>query len=137
MTDVEQQNGRHSGSAGAKPVDHVGSRMGMWIFLVTEILLFGGLFVIYAVYRAEHTAAFHEAAAGLNLVLGTANTVILLTSSLTVVLAIRALRSGRPRASTLLILVTVLCAVLFLVNKYFGSSRRSVGGIGPICHRNS
>jgi len=63
--------------------DDLASKTGMWLFLFTEMLLFGGLFVVYTVYRFRNQVAFHLAAGELSVVIGTLNTVILLTSSAT------------------------------------------------------
>ena len=76
--------------------DYLGAKLGMWLFLFTEILLFGGMFLVYSVYRQMHTAEFHEAAGEMSLILGALNTVILLTSSLTMVLSISALKRNDP-----------------------------------------
>ena len=64
------------------------AKLGMWLFLITEVLLFSGMFVAYAVYRQWHPEAFVEASATLNTMLGTINTIVLLTSSLTVAFTI-------------------------------------------------
>lgn len=90
----------------------------MWLFLFSEALLFGGLFLLYAVYRAAHAAAFHTAAAELDAVLGAANTVLLLTSSLTMALAVAALERGRRGSAASLLAVTALCGLLFLGVKW-------------------
>jgi cytochrome c oxidase subunit 3 len=97
--------------------DDVASRIGMWIFLLTELFLFGGIFIVYAAYRSLHREAFHHAGAELDAVLGVANTVVLLTSSLTVALGIHALRRGRDREAPCWIALTVLLAFAFLVVK--------------------
>jgi cytochrome c oxidase subunit III len=111
--------------------DYTGSKLGMWFFLFTEILLFGGLFLVYSVYRYMNAAEFHAAAAGLSTVLGTANTVILLTSSLTMALAISAVQRGNTRASIGLQAATMLLGILFLVNKYFEWSGHIREGLYP------
>jgi cytochrome c oxidase subunit 3 len=111
--------------------DDVGSRMGMWLFLFTELILFGGLFIIYAVYRFSHFAEFQLAAKELDTMVGTVNTLILLTSSLTVALAIVALRENRKGFSMALVGVTILLAVAFLVNKYFEWTHKFEIGIYP------
>lgn len=99
--------------------DPVGAKTGMWLFLFTEVLLFGGLFVIYAVYRQMHTADFHEAAYELNKYMGVANTFVLLTSSLTMVLAVGALQRGQAGRSLRWLAATFGLAAVFLVVKYF------------------
>jgi len=99
--------------------DDEGSRMGMWLFLFTEVILFGGLFAVYAVYRFMNPEAFHIASNQLNLTLGAVNTVVLLTSSLTVALSISAIQLNRPKQSLIFIGLTVVFALTFMVNKYF------------------
>ena len=66
--------------------------MGMWLFLFTELILFGGMFILYSVYRYKYPDAFHLAAKELNTIVGTFNTAILLTSSLTMALSITAIQ---------------------------------------------
>jgi len=111
--------------------DYTGSKLGMWLFLFTEILLFGGLFLVYSVYRSMYAPDFHEAASGLSTVLGTVNTVILLTSSLTMALAITALRRGKTRQSIQLQSATIALGLIFLVNKYFEWSGHIHEGLYP------
>jgi cytochrome c oxidase subunit 3 len=89
----------------------------MWLFLLTELLLFGGLFIAYAAYRTLHRAEFHRAGAELNAALGVGNTLILLTSSLTVALGVHALREGRARATPRWYGATILLALGFLTVK--------------------
>lgn len=112
-------------------IDYIGAKMGMWVFLFTEMLLFGGLFLLYSVYRSKYTADFHKAAADLNIFFGTANTVILLTSSLTMALSISAMKKGAGKASSLCQIITVLLGVLFLINKYIEWSAHIHHGIYP------
>ncbi len=99
--------------------DDIASRMGMWLFLFTELLLFGGLFFIYSVYRYMHQEAFHVAAKEMNVVVGTFNTAILLTSSLTIALAITAIQKNNKKLSIFFQGVTIVFAIWFLINKYF------------------
>lgn len=99
--------------------DDIGSRLGMWIFIFTELLLFGGLFLVYAVYRSMHPQGFHEGAMELSAFIGAVNTVVLLVSSMTVAMAITALQKGNKKLSMQLILLTVFLALVFMVNKYF------------------
>lgn len=114
-----------------KPVDYVGAKMGMWIFLFTELLLFGGLFLIYSVYRSKYTMNFHASAAELDIVLGTLNTVILLTSSMTMALSISAIKRGNIGLSSLCQIITVALGLIFLVNKYIEWSAHIHRGIYP------
>ena len=99
--------------------DDEGSKTGMWLFLFTELLLFGGLFLIYGVYRSMHEADFHHAAAELNVAMGVTNTIVLLTSSLTMVLSVSALQRGQIQRSLTWLWITLGCAATFLVIKYF------------------
>jgi len=111
--------------------DDAGSRMGMWLFLFTELILFGGLFLVYAVYRFQYSDAFHLAARELDTFVGTVNTLILLTSSLTVALSIVALRQGKRALAVVFVAVTVLLAGSFLLNKYFEWGHKIALGIYP------
>ena len=88
---------------------------GTWAFLLSEIMLFGGLFAVYAVQRASHTAAFAAGSDALDVRLGAANTVVLLTSSLTMALAVSAARE--PRRAARWIAATIALAVVFLAVK--------------------
>lgn len=105
--------------------------MGMWFFLFTEILFFGGMFLLYAAYRFKYADAFHAAATEESLLLGTVNTAILLTSSLAMALAIWAIRAGRTILSILLQAATVLMGIAFLVIKYIEWSAKIITGIYP------
>jgi cytochrome c oxidase subunit 3 len=89
-------------------------RLGMWLFLATEILLFAGLFTGYAVYRYQFPLAFAECSRHLELALGTLNTVVLITSSFTVALSIHYARTDRPRAAALCLALTIAFAFAFL-----------------------
>jgi cytochrome c oxidase subunit 3 len=88
---------------------HATARLGMWVFLGSESLLFAGLLALYACYRFVYPAEFHAASAHANLVIGTVNTYLLLTSSLTMALAVHAARAGRRRR-----IVALLCATIAL-----------------------
>lgn len=111
--------------------DDVGSRMGMWLFLFTELLLFGGMFLLYSVYRFEYADQFHIAAKELNTVLGAFNTAILLTSSLTIALSIIAIQRDQRTLSLVLQIITIVLALFFLVNKYFEWTAKFHHGIYP------
>ena len=111
--------------------DDVGARMGMWLFLFTELILFGGMFLIYSVYRFSYPDEFHLAAKELNVVIGAFNTVILLTSSLTMALSIIAIQRDKRTLSVFMQWITILLALFFLVNKYFEWSAKFHHGIYP------
>jgi cytochrome c oxidase subunit 3 len=117
---------------GASPHrDDAGSRMGMWLFLLTELLLFGGLFIAYAAYRSLHRADFHHAGAELSALLGVANTVVLLTSSLTVALGVHALREGRAPLVPLWNCATIVLALVFLGVKAIEWTTKYQHGLFP------
>jgi len=99
--------------------DDLASKTGMWFFLFTEMLLFGGLFIVYSVYRFRNAEAFHLAAHELSIFIGTVNTIILLISSSTIAMSITALQKKNKRLSLILIGITVFLGLMFLVNKYF------------------
>ena len=100
------------------------AKMGMWLFLLTEILLFGGLFVAYAIYRSWNVEMFINAHRYLDVILGTVNTVVLIMSSLTMALAIRSIQLDDRKKAVRLLLVTLLLAAVFLVIKYFEYSHK-------------
>lgn len=111
-----------------------GSKLGMWLFLMTEILLFGGMFLLYAAYRAKYSGEFHGAAASLNTFVGAANTLILLTSSLTMALSIAAIRRERKVRSLALQISTIVLAFVFLANKVLEWGEKIRHGIYPGSH---
>ncbi|MHB8875367.1 MAG: cytochrome c oxidase subunit 3, partial [Myxococcaceae bacterium] len=102
----------------AEHKDYQGAKIGMWLFLFTELVLFGGMFIAYSAYRGMHPDAFHKAAGELNVTLGVTNTVVLLTSSLTMALSISAIQRGRKRHSQLFLGTTLTLGLVFLVIKY-------------------
>lgn len=107
------------------------AKLGMWIFLVTEILFFGGLFVAYIVYRAWNPELFIKASVQLDTLMGAANTAVLIFSSLTMALSIREAQLNRINRSIMYLGITILCAVFFMVVKYFEYSHKFEIGIFP------
>jgi len=112
-------------------VDRQGITLGMWLFLYTEIMLFGGVFILYTAYRHEYGLEFMRAAQELSLGFGTGNTVILLISSFTVAAAITAVRQSAKGAALRLLGASVLLGALFLLNKYFEWHHKIELGIYP------
>ena len=88
--------------------------LGMWVFLVTEVLFFGGLFLVYLVYRSWYPDAFAAASHELDVTLGTINTVVLITSSLTMALAVHASQEGHRRLLMIFLVLTMILGVTFL-----------------------
>ncbi len=93
--------------------------LGMWVFLVTEVMFFGGMFTVYTVYRIRNQAAFMDASHHLNAVLGAINTIVLLTSSLTMAMAVHAAKIDRRKPLMLFLGLTIALGGVFLVVKGF------------------
>ncbi len=111
--------------------DPEASKIGMWLFIFTELLLFGGLFIIYSVYRYLNPDAFHLAAEELDTFIGAVNTVILLVSSMTIAMSTTAIQKQNYRLTQWLLAITVILAFVFLVNKYFEWGAKFSHGIYP------
>lgn len=111
--------------------DPEASKVGMWLFIFTEFLLFGGLFLIYATYRFLNPDAFHLAAEELNTTIGAVNTIILLVSSMTIAMSTTALQKNQKKATLWLLAATLVLGLIFLVNKYFEWGTKFEHGIYP------
>ena len=107
------------------------TEVGIWAFLATEVLFFGALLVCYAVYRYQYPAAFLAAAREANVVFGTVNAALLLTSSMTLALAVRMGRAGQARLSGHALLATVALGLGFLVVKAFEYTGDIQDGLFP------
>ncbi len=107
------------------------AKMGMWLFLVTEILLFSGMFVAYAVYRMSYPEVFQAAALVLDTWMGFGNTLVLLGSSVTVALGINAIQRGERRKMAWYLVATIALAGFFLLVKYFEYTAKFDHGIFP------
>jgi cytochrome c oxidase subunit 3 len=103
----------------------------MWLFILSELLLFGGLFILYSAYRYKNPVDFHHASRELDVILGTLNTIILLTSSLSMATSIVAIQRGQRKLSTALLIATVVLGLFFLVNKGFEWGAKIEHGIYP------
>jgi cytochrome c oxidase subunit 3 len=93
--------------------------LGMWLFLVTEIMFFGGMFCAYLIYRLQHFNAFAAGSQQLSIAMGATNTAVLIISSVTVVLAVKAAEAGRRKVLVGYLVVTVLLGMTFLAIKGF------------------
>ncbi len=111
--------------------DDTGARFGMWLFLYTEVILFSGLFILYAISLSKFPEQFSAASHKLNIYFGTVNTLVLLTSSLTFALAVSAIQMGRKKQCLRFCWATIGLAVVFLINKYFEWSAEIAHGIYP------
>jgi cytochrome c oxidase subunit 3 len=107
------------------------SKMGMWIFLVTEILFFGGLFLAYIVYRSWYPDLYTAASEELNTLWGAVNTLVLIGSSLTVAMAIRSAQLNQQKGIVINLAITIALACVFMVIKYFEYSHKFHIGILP------
>lgn len=110
---------------------HEANTLGMWVFLATELLVFGALFTGYAAYRAFYGAAFEEASSHLNVLIAALNTIVLLSSSLTMVLAVSAAQVGARRMLVLNLGLTALLGAAFLVLKGVEYSNDYKEGLVP------
>lgn len=106
-------------------------KLGIWLFLVTEVLLFGGLFCAFAIFRSWYFPAFVEAHHKLNKVLGSTNTVFLITSSLTMALGVRAAQTNKKKLTVIFLFITLLFACGFLCIKYMEYSEKFHEGLLP------
>jgi cytochrome c oxidase subunit 3 len=97
---------------------HEAATLGMWIFLLTEVMFFGGLLLAYLLYRVWYPEAWSEGSLDLDIVLGGFNTVVLIASSLTMALAVRSAQTGLQRATVSWLLVTMALGLTFLVVKF-------------------
>jgi len=128
---MNERGGGAEGLLRERHLDYTGAKMGMWIFLFTELLFFGGLFLLYSVYRVRYLQDFHLSAAELDLPLGAVNTVVLLSSSMTMALSIACLRKGLQGRSLALQLLTISLGLVFLLNKYIEWASHIDHGIYP------
>ncbi len=108
-----------------------GAKQGMWVFLVTEVLMVGALFVGYIIFRAMYPEAFHEAHKLLNPKLGLLNTFVLITSSWTMVLGVSSIQRGQVSRCLAYLMTTVGFGFVFLIVKYFEYSHKIHEGILP------
>ena len=90
------------------------STLGMWIFLITEIMFFGGMFAVYTIYRSWYPDVYAIASSSLNEIIGALNTGVLLLSSFTMVMAVRAAQLGQQRAIVMFLILTLLFGGIFL-----------------------
>jgi cytochrome c oxidase subunit 3 len=107
------------------------AKLGMWAFLAQELLFFSGLFVAYGIFRSWNTDAFTQASHQLDRTMGTANTLVLLLSSLTAALAVRSSQLGKRDQTTLFLVVTIVCAFVFLGVKWFEYQHKFHSGLLP------
>ena len=88
--------------------------LGMWVFLVTEIMFFGGMFLAYTLYRYQYPGAFVSASNHLDITLGAVNTAVLIVSSFTMAMAVYSTQVGRQRATIICLILTMILGATFL-----------------------
>jgi cytochrome c oxidase subunit 3 len=110
------------------------ARLGIWVFLASELLLFAGLFALYGAYRAHYPAAFGQGVEHNVRILGTVNTAVLICSSYSVASSVHALRKGRAKLAAGLLAFTLLCGSLFLVIKGIEYTEHFRDGVFPGGH---
>ena len=129
---MEQASMEHSHGHEMDPAQaYSTSKLGMWLFLGTEVMLFGGLFAAYAIFRAKYPEMFLEQHRELNREMGAVNTCILIFSSLTMAMGVTAIQKGKKNLTAILIFITVICGLAFGVVKYFEYSAKFAHHIYP------
>lgn len=107
------------------------AKLGMWAFLAQELLFFSGLFVAYGVFRSWYPEMFSEAAHQLNRVMGALNTIVLLFSSFTAAMAVRSSQLSQKSHTRIYLVLTIVCAFIFLIVKYFEYGHKFHEGLLP------
>ncbi|MHC4941610.1 MAG: cytochrome c oxidase subunit 3 [Planctomycetota bacterium] len=111
--------------------DPMAQKIGMWLFLFTELLLFGTLFIAFAVYLFDFTWQFQQGSRTLSIPVGGFNTLVLLTSSMTMALSIAAMQRNNKKLAQTLMAVTIACAAIFCIVKSFEWGSKFSHGIYP------
>lgn len=114
--------------------EYQSGKEGIWLFMVTEILMFGGLFVGYFIMHHIYPEMFAEGASHLDWRMGSINTVVLIISSLTMALGIMFIQKGDNRKAAFNLALTILCGAIFMVIKYFEYSHKIHAGFFPPGH---
>jgi cytochrome c oxidase subunit 3 len=133
MSTDSQVSGKHHYAHHFKSAWHEyeSAKQGIWLFMVTEILMFGGLFVGYSIYHSMYPEMFAEGAKFLNWKMGFLNTLVLITSSLTMALGIYFIQVGQKQKAIWNLVVTLLCGATFMVVKYFEYTHKIHEGLLP------
>jgi cytochrome c oxidase subunit 3 len=112
-------------------IDKRGATLGMWLFLYTEFMLFGALFLLYGAYYYRYTGDFIDGGRELDLFFGVVNTVVLLISSFTAACSIESMKRNMKSAALILLGMTIFLGAVFLFNKYIEWSHKIGSGIFP------
>lgn len=121
----------HSHHFDSMEQEHESGKQGVWLFMATEIMMFGGLFVGYFIYRMKYPEAWVEGGSLLSWKLGALNTLVLLFSSFTMAQAVTETMKGENKKALNLVMITTLCACAFMVVKYFEYSGKIHHGLFP------
>lgn len=121
----------HSHHFDSMEQEHESGKQGVWLFMATEIMMFGGLFVGYFLYRMKYPEAWVEGGSLLSWKLGAFNTLVLLFSSFTMAQAVTETMKGQNKKALNLVVITTLCAFAFMVVKYFEYSGKIHHGLFP------
>lgn len=111
--------------------EYLSSKEGVWLFLCSEILMFGGLFAAYFIYHNMYPAVFHAGSHHLDWKLGALNTVVLLTSSLTMALGVHYCQTNNRKMAVMNLSATIVCGALFMIVKYMEYSHKIHEGLLP------
>jgi len=111
--------------------EYLTSKEGIWLFMVTEILMFGGLFVGYSIFHNIYPEMFAEGAKSLDWKMGFINTLVLIFSSLTMALGIFFLQKNQPKKAAMSLAITILCGAIFMVIKYLEYTHKFHLGLFP------
>jgi cytochrome c oxidase subunit 3 len=111
--------------------------LGMWTFLITEVLFFGGMFTAYVIYRSAYHDAFASTSHYMDVILGGTNTAVLICSSLSMAMAVRSAQLSRRKPLISFLILTMLFGTVFLVIKGFEYHNKWVEGLVPGLHFNT
>jgi cytochrome c oxidase subunit 3 len=131
MSTDSNKHGDHAHHYDSAEHEYLTSKEGVWLFLTSEILMFGGLFVGYLIFHHLYPAVFHEGSKHLDWHLGALNTVVLLTSSLTMVMGVHYCQVNQRSKAVTALAVTILCGAIFMVVKYFEYTHKIHEGLLP------
>jgi cytochrome c oxidase subunit III len=133
MSTVKSTDNKHHFAHHFKDAMHefLSAKEGIWVFMVTEILMFGGLFVGYIIYHNLYPEMFAKGASFLDWRLGFLNTLVLIFSSLTMALGIHYIQTKQNSKATMALLTTIICGAIFMVVKYFEYSHKFHEGLLP------
>lgn len=131
MSTVSTHEHHHAHHFESAEAEYEASKFGTWTFLITEILMFGGLFVGYIIYHQKYPEMFHAGSTFLDWKLGAVNTIVLLLSSLTMALSIYYAQHNNKKMTLINLYVTLICAGIFMCIKYFEYTHKFHLGIYP------